>query len=81
MRVSTGLQALVRSLADLEQLHGIRVTCLMPGVVKTPLWTDNPEKLRIVRQEGEGGGHLGDTRGGRAGHAELCQGQRDIGYH
>lgn len=26
----------------------------MPGVVKTPLWTDNPDKLRAVKQEGEG---------------------------
>ncbi|KIW27072.1 uncharacterized protein PV07_06850 [Cladophialophora immunda] len=49
-----GVQALVRSLADLEHLHGIRVSCVMPGVVKTPLWTDHPEKLKIVKQEGEG---------------------------
>ena len=48
-----GVQALVRSMADLEKMYGIRVTCLMPGVVKTPLWTDNPEKLQIVKQEGE----------------------------
>ena len=47
-----GVQALVRSLAILESTHGIRVTCLMPGVVKTPLWTDNPDKLRFVRTEG-----------------------------
>ena len=49
-----GVQALVRSMADLEGLHGIRVTGLMPGVVKTPLWMDHPEKLKIVKQEGEG---------------------------
>ncbi|KIW71169.1 hypothetical protein PV04_03364 [Phialophora macrospora] len=48
-----GVQALVRSMADLEGLHGIRVSCVMPGVVKTPLWTDHPEKLKMVRQEGE----------------------------
>jgi 3-hydroxybutyrate dehydrogenase len=48
-----GVQALVRSLADLEGTHGIRVTCLMPGVVRTPLWTDHPEKLKIVKQEGK----------------------------
>ena len=47
-----GVQAFVRSLADLEGLHGIRVTCLMPGVVKTPLWTDNPEKMKMVKEEG-----------------------------
>lgn len=48
-----GVQALVRSLAPLEDICGIRVTCLMPGVVKTPLWTENPDKLQIVKQEGE----------------------------
>ena len=48
-----GLQALVRSLADLEGLCGIRITCLMPGVVKTPLWLENPDKMQIVKQDGE----------------------------
>ncbi|KAK4934665.1 hypothetical protein LTR10_024129 [Elasticomyces elasticus] len=46
-----GIQALVRCMASLEQLHGIRVTCVEPGVVKTPLWTDHPEKLKIVKEE------------------------------
>lgn len=45
-----GVQALVRSLASLEQSHGIRVTAVEPGVVKTPLWTDNPEKMQIVSE-------------------------------
>ncbi|KIX10446.1 uncharacterized protein Z518_01529 [Rhinocladiella mackenziei CBS 650.93] len=49
-----GVQALVRSLASLEQTHGIRVTAVEPGVVKTPLWTDHPEKLQFVKLEGEG---------------------------
>ncbi|KAK2057283.1 short chain dehydrogenase [Colletotrichum caudatum] len=35
----------VRSLAILEQTDGIRVNAVAPGVVRTPLWTDNPEKL------------------------------------
>ncbi|ETI23405.1 hypothetical protein G647_05207 [Cladophialophora carrionii CBS 160.54] len=48
-----GVQALVRSMADLETLHGIRVTCVEPGVVKTPLWTDHPEKLKMIKQDGE----------------------------
>ncbi|KAG9786131.1 hypothetical protein ABEF93_001988 [Exophiala dermatitidis] len=48
-----GIQALVRSLATLEQSHGIRITAVEPGVVKTPLWTENPHKLQIVKQEGE----------------------------
>ncbi|KAK1991090.1 short chain dehydrogenase [Colletotrichum falcatum] len=35
----------VRSLARLEQTDGIRVNAVAPGVVRTPLWTENPEKL------------------------------------
>ncbi|OAL36008.1 hypothetical protein AYO20_04669 [Fonsecaea nubica] len=46
-----GVQALVRSLADLEKLQGIRVSCVMPGLVKTPLWTDHPEKLKVISQD------------------------------
>ncbi|KAI1627043.1 3-hydroxybutyrate dehydrogenase [Exophiala viscosa] len=46
-----GVQALVRCMANLESLHGIRVTCVEPGLVKTPLWTDHPEKLKIVKEE------------------------------
>ena len=49
-----GVQALVRSLGNLDELHGIRVTAVMPGVVRTPMWTEHPEKLQIVKQEGEG---------------------------
>lgn len=44
------ISSFVRSLANLEQpqnktMHPIRVTAVAPGVVKTPLWTDNPDKL------------------------------------
>ncbi|GKT51041.1 15-hydroxyprostaglandin dehydrogenase [NAD(+)] [Colletotrichum spaethianum] len=35
----------VRSLARLEETDGIRVNAVAPGVVRTPLWTENPEKL------------------------------------
>ncbi|KAK1976624.1 short chain dehydrogenase [Colletotrichum cereale] len=35
----------VRSLALLEETDGIRVNAVAPGVVRTPLWTENPEKL------------------------------------
>lgn len=42
------LNGFVRSLAPLESRLGIRVVAVAPGVVKTPLWTDNPEKLRAV---------------------------------
>jgi len=48
-----GIQALVRCLADLETTHGIRVTAVEPGVVKTPLWLEHPEKLKVVEDSGE----------------------------
>lgn len=28
--------------------HRIRVTAVAPGVIDTPLWRDNPDKLRLV---------------------------------
>jgi 3-hydroxybutyrate dehydrogenase len=42
------INGFVRSLAPLETKLGIRVTAVAPGVIKTPLWTDNPDKLRLV---------------------------------
>jgi NAD(P)-dependent dehydrogenase (short-subunit alcohol dehydrogenase family) len=41
------INGLVRSLGKLERL-GIRVTAVAPGVIKTPLWTDHPEKIKMV---------------------------------
>ncbi|KAH8657710.1 NAD-dependent 15-hydroxyprostaglandin dehydrogenase [Xylariales sp. PMI_506] len=46
----------VRSLAKLEtpessQVPPIRVTGVAPGVIKTPLWTENPEKLKWIDTE------------------------------
>jgi NAD(P)-dependent dehydrogenase (short-subunit alcohol dehydrogenase family) len=41
------INGLVRSLSKLDRL-GIRVTAVAPGVIKTPLWTDHPEKLKMV---------------------------------
>ena len=29
------------------------MTAVAPGVIKTPLWTDNPEKLRLLTQNDE----------------------------
>lgn len=46
------INGLVRSLAKLENL-GIRVTAVAPGVIKTPLWTDNPEKLKMVLESSD----------------------------
>ncbi|EXJ86541.1 3-hydroxybutyrate dehydrogenase [Capronia epimyces CBS 606.96] len=45
-----GVEALVRSLASLEQSHGIRITAVEPGVVKTPLWTEHPEKMKMLKE-------------------------------
>ncbi|KAL3493243.1 transmembrane amino acid transporter protein-domain-containing protein [Aspergillus germanicus] len=42
------INGLVRSLAQLDAKCGIRVTAVAPGVIKTPLWTDHPEKLKMV---------------------------------
>ncbi|KAL3470985.1 transmembrane amino acid transporter protein-domain-containing protein [Aspergillus californicus] len=42
------INGLVRSLAQLDARCGIRVTAVAPGVIKTPLWTDHPEKLKMV---------------------------------
>lgn len=42
----------IRSLAMLENpeadIPKIRVTGVAPGVVRTPLWIDNPEKLQLL---------------------------------
>lgn len=43
-----GISGLVRSLAILDEKFGIRVTAVAPGVIKTPLWTEHPEKLKMV---------------------------------
>lgn len=48
-----GVQALVRCLSELEASHGIRVTAVDPGLVKTPIWTEDAEKLKMLNQEGE----------------------------
>ena len=39
----------MRSLAPLSQRLGVRVTAVAPGVIKTPLWTENPDKLRLIK--------------------------------
>lgn len=43
-----GISGFVRSMAKLDELFGIRVTAVAPGVIKTPLWTDHPEKLKMI---------------------------------
>ncbi|KAL8650391.1 MAG: hypothetical protein Q9226_005164 [Calogaya cf. arnoldii] len=46
------ISGFVRTLAPLDRHHGIRVTAVAPGVIDTPLWRDNPEKLRLVDEAG-----------------------------
>ncbi|KAG2161427.1 hypothetical protein VTO58DRAFT_110111 [Aureobasidium pullulans] len=40
-----------RSLAALDEKFGIRVNACCPGIIKTPLWTDNPDKMKYVDQK------------------------------
>ncbi|KAL9077444.1 MAG: hypothetical protein Q9161_000289 [Pseudevernia consocians] len=46
-----GISGFVRSLAPLDPRLGIRVTGVAPGVIKTPLWTEAPEKLRLITSD------------------------------
>ncbi|KAK0279046.1 hypothetical protein LTR35_008781 [Friedmanniomyces endolithicus] len=41
------ISGFIRSLAQLETV-GIRVNGVAPGIIKTPLWTDHPEKLQML---------------------------------
>jgi len=41
-----GVNGFVRSLGPLEEEFNIRVSGVAPGIIKTPLWTDHPEKLQ-----------------------------------
>lgn len=43
----------MRSLAPLDKRLGVRVTAVAPGVIKTPLWTEHPEKLQLIAKEDE----------------------------
>lgn len=48
------INGIVRSLARLEKEIGVRVTAVAPGVIKTPLWTEHPEKLKMINEEKDG---------------------------
>ncbi|KAI0467414.1 short chain dehydrogenase [Xylaria cf. heliscus] len=43
-----GLHGFVRSLGRLRDTVGIRVSAVAPGTVRTPLWTDAPDKKHLV---------------------------------
>lgn len=44
----------VRSLAGLEDKLGVRVNAVAPGIVRTPLWLEHPEKLVSIEPERDG---------------------------
>ena len=44
----------VRCLAPLEAETGVKVNAVAPGIVKTPIWTENPDKMANVDQEKDG---------------------------
>lgn len=54
----SGISNFIRSLAELENpendtIPSIRVNGVAPGVIKTPLWTENPEKLKWVDENND----------------------------
>ncbi|KAF1951308.1 NAD(P)-binding protein [Byssothecium circinans] len=42
------MNGFVRSLGTLDSTLGIRVNGVAPGLIKTPLWTEHPEKMRFI---------------------------------
>lgn len=42
------MNGFIRSLGPLESRLGIRVNGVAPGVIKTPLWTEHPEKMTFI---------------------------------
>ena len=45
------LNGFIRSLGLLEAEMGIRVNGVAPGIIRTPLWTEHPEKLVMLDKE------------------------------
>ncbi|KIW04608.1 uncharacterized protein PV09_04356 [Verruconis gallopava] len=45
------ISGFARSMGGLEAPLGIRVNCVAPGIVRTPLWLDHAEKLKIIDEE------------------------------
>ncbi|CAK4032421.1 Carbonyl reductase family member 4 [Lecanosticta acicola] len=45
------ISGFIRSLAPLDQNLAIRVNGVAPGVIRTPLWTEHPEKMLMLKEE------------------------------
>ena len=45
------ISGFIRSMEPLDKTLGIRVNGVAPGVIKTPLWTDHPEKLTLFDEQ------------------------------
>lgn len=45
------ISGFIRSLAPLDETLGIRVNGVAPGVIKTPLWTEHPEKMKLLDEK------------------------------
>lgn len=48
------IHGFVGSLAPLDEKYGIRVGAVAPGVVRTPLWEEHPEKMKFLDHERDG---------------------------
>ena len=45
------INGFVRSLGKLEQSHNIRVAAVAPGIMRTPMYLEDPEKLSSIDQK------------------------------
>lgn len=48
-----GINGFIRSFATLDARFNIRVNGVAPGLIKTPLWTEHPEKLQFLDQDAD----------------------------
>jgi 3-hydroxybutyrate dehydrogenase len=48
-----GVSSFTRTLSPLHEEYGIKVVAVSPGMVKTPLWTEHPEKMRGLAAQDE----------------------------
>ncbi|OJJ43201.1 hypothetical protein ASPZODRAFT_136400 [Penicilliopsis zonata CBS 506.65] len=46
-----GISALVQSLAPLDHSLGIRVVGIAPGITRTPIWLEHPDKMALLDEQ------------------------------